>query len=574
MKRRDFLYAGTGAALVLRSQPSRLSRAHALWRDRVGGVAPSSPDGHTTLRDPRAKALALSAVEAARTAGARYADVRLTNTLVRSVFGTEQKGPEQSTDLGLSVRALVNGYWGWAATPALSIDEAVRVARLAVNFATMTAARGKPNAIELGTIPIVQNGEWSTPVKVDPFELDLLEIHEWVYGLGQHITDLAAARGAPRSNAWSADDAVKQPPVFGITLHKQERVLASTEGTFLTQTVIITQPNFNISYRGNANFTIPHFNVPVQAGWERIAETPVVDLFVKEMEKVDTSPLKTLPRKKVEIGQYDIVFGAEAMAQILSQTLGQATELDRVLGYEANATGGSYLGPDPFAHLGTAIASPLVTITADRSNPLGLATVKWDDEGVVPEDFPLITNGHLVNYQTTRAQAAWLAPWYEKQGQPVRSLACAMAPTALEEPMQHTPNLVLHPSEGTATAESMVQEIEHGLYIGTATNGAAGSALNLTMDWMCANGYSFTAGATEIRRGKPVATIGILGLLFNTTQLWKSVEALGGAASAAPAAGYPIASRKGDPVQQTLYSVSAVPARIKQVAVVDPWKRA
>lgn len=566
MKRRDFLSAGTGAALAVPVWQHRLPRSRAMAPDILTGTAALLPDVHTTLRDPRAKALALTAVEAARSAGARYADVRLTNTLVRHVKAdSHHDGPRQTTDLGLSVRALVNGYWGWAATPVLSTDEAVRVARLAVKFATMTATRGKPNAIEFGTIPIVSGGEWTTPVKIDPFTLDLLEMHEWLFGLGAQIYDLGAARGAPRSHAWASDDNPALGFGFGVTMQKQERVFASTEGAFLTQTIIATQPSLNVDYRRYPQLAIPNFNVPVHAGWERIVETPIVDLFVQEMDKADATPPPP-PTKSVEVGRYDIVFSASAMAELLSTTLAPATELDRALGYEANATGGSYLGPDPLTRLGSPVASPLVSITAERSNPLGMATVKWDDEGVVPEDFPLVTDGQLMNYQTTRAQAAWLAPWYEKHGQPVRSLGCAMAPSALEEPMQHTPNLVLHPGTGTATEESMVQELEHGLHI--AAN------LNLTMDWMCANGYSFTARATEIRKGKPVANFGISGLMFNTTELWKNVEALGGASSAVYQSGDTLWSRKGDPVQQTTYSIGTVPVRIKQLRVVDPWKKA
>lgn len=549
----------TGVACAVATR--RVSSAQLYPPSRRSSAIHGDP-AHTTLRDPRTKTLALNAVDAARSAGARYADVRVTNTMVRRVGPKNKSGPKQDVDLGLSVRALVNGYWGWAATPVLSIDEAVRVARLAVKLATMTATRGKPNAVELGTIPVVQDGDWMTPVKIDPFTLDLLEMHQWLYGVELHLKDLIAAHGAPRSHVWDAQD--RSPGDIAVTMQKQERVLASTEGTFLTQTVRIIDPSFNIPFLTR----ISSLNTPAQAGWEYLAETPIVELLMREMDK--TGPW--VPRlRPVEIGQYDIVFSADVVASLLNQTLGSATELDRALGYEANATGGSYLGPNPLTRLGTSVASPLVTITAERSNPLGLATVKWDDEGVVPTDFPLVTQGRLMNYQTTRAQAAWLAPWYEKHGQPVRSLGCAMAPSALEEPMQHTPNLVLHPGPGPATEESMVQELEHGLHI-------TGS-LNLKMDWMCANGYTFTAGATEIRKGKPVATFGNIALMFSTDQLWKNIQALGGTSSAIyqgsfGLAGYRFWSRKGDPVQQTDYSIGAVPARIKQIAVVDPFKKA
>jgi hypothetical protein len=135
--------------------------------------------------------------------------------------------------------------------------------------------------------------------------------------------------------------------------------------------------------------------------------------------------------------------------------------------------------------------------------------------------------------------------------------------------MQHTPNLVLHPGPGNATEESMVRELDHGVHV--AAN------LNLTVDWMCANAYSFTAVATEIRRGTPVRTFRICALIFRSDQFWKNVDALGGAKSAAymGSEAFPrLESRKGDPKQATQYSVGAVPARVKQIAVVNPWNKA
>jgi TldD protein len=304
--------------------------------------------------------------------------------------------------------------------------------------------------------------------------------------------------------------------------------------------------------------------MPVQAGWERIVDTPVVELFQREMDRVDALPPPP-PVKPLDIGRYDVVLGVDAMLQLVSQTFGTATQVDRALGYWANSEGTSYLGPDPLTVLGTPVASPVVNLTAERSHPLGLATVKWDDEGVAPEDVALIKNGTLIDYQTTREQAPWLAPWYEKQGRPVRSHGHATAPSALEEPLQHTPNLVLHPGNGAATEESLLQELGRGVYI---------PSLNaLEMDWQSLNGFAVLPheAALEIRHGKPVSIVQGRALVFNTKELWKNVEMLGGTASAAY--GYVI-TRKGDPVQQMQHSVCAVPMLIKQLAIIDPSRRA
>jgi len=259
------------------------------------------------------------------------------------------------------------------------------------------------------------------------------------------------------------------------------------------------------------------------------------------------------------------------MATLLEATVAPATELDRALGYEANAGGTSYLGPDPLTYLGTQIAAPLITVTADRSAPKGLATIRWDDDGVVPEDFTLIKDGVLVDYQTTREQAAWLRPWYQQQGRSVRSHGCAAAADALTYPLQRTPNLTLQPGSAALGVDDLIADLDAGLVIdGTFPR----------MDFQKLNGLSQFGGdigpVWEVRHGQRVAQFDPrtvhMALQFHTPELWQNVQALGGPASLETnLEGY---SSKGEPKSSTHYSLAAVPALIKQLAVIDPTKKA
>ena len=275
-------------------------------------------------------------------------------------------------------------------------------------------------------------------------------------------------------------------------------------------------------------------NKTVQAGFEYLTQAPLLDLLRQDMDIADATPI--VSPKPMDVGRYDCVFGAMYMAQLVSMTLARAVDLDRTLGYEAAATGTSYLGTDPLAILGTPVASPLVTITAERSTPTGVATVKWDDEGVATQDFTMIKDGVLMNYPTTREQAPWLAPWAATHGQPVRSVGCARAASALSEPMQHTPNLILHPGAGSATEASLVAELEYGLHFPGAVQ--AGPA---TVDWQGRNIFMFPLFANVIRHGKVVGVIpGTTGggteavrmaLTINADHFWKHIQRLGGPAS-------------------------------------------
>jgi TldD protein len=411
--------------------------------------------------------------------------------------------------------------------------------------------------MDLGQSPVVHQGEWATPVKRDPFSVPLAEVVDWMMETGYYATDLGKSRGDSDAR-WNLGG---EPGQIDVRMQKQERVFASTEGSLCTQTVITIQPNVGCAYR-KVPIQLPEVSLPVQAGWERIADAHIPDQLQHAMEQVDDALAHTLPVKPVEIGRYDLVLTADAMATLLAKTLGPATELDRALGYEANAGGTSYLGPHPLTLLGTTVASPLVTVTADRSTPLALATIGWDDEAVAPAPFPLITKGVLVDYQTTREQAAWLAPWYEKQGIPVRSHGCADAPSALSVTMQHTPNLQLHPGPDAQDLDDLVAGIEHGLLI---------DGLNVHMDFQCNSGIA-TLGATEVRKGKRVAHIKNAGLLFRSADFWKSVIAVGGPQSQHWTGGF--GSSKGEPGQATGYSIAAVPTVVKQQAIIDPKRKA
>jgi TldD protein len=298
---------------------------------------------------------------------------------------------------------------------------------------------------------------------------------------------------------------------------------------------------------------------PAQAGWEFVSRAPVRELIRQTMDEIDrTVPL---PAKGLNVGRYDLICPAPIVAVLLDGTFGAATQVDRALGYEANAGGTTYLGPDPLRCLGTPVASPLLTLTAERTSPRALATIKWDDEGVEAAPFTLIQDGILTDYQTTREGAAWLAPWYQRHGTPVRSRGCLASGGALNLPMQHTPNLVMQPGPHPVDLDALIQGMDHGYVV---------ESMDLDMDFQQLNGLGLVT-LTEVRGGRRVGRVWKpAGLLFHTPELWQQLAAVGGAGSAAWSVG---TSEKGEPAEQVSYSLQTVPALFTQQAIVDPRKK-
>jgi len=503
-------------------------------------AAAMHPLARRRATDPDRDALAERAVDAARSAGATYADARLTITR------RETPGLQDSEERAIGVRALVNGYWGFAASAVWTPDEAARLAREA---ATQAAAhsRGGTRAVELGPPPTVRRGEWVMPVKYDPFDVSAWEKIDVMNAFASAVSDY---RNGLSSN-------------YSMNFMRQSSVFASTDGASWAQTIYQSAASFTLMYPDEYHAGLgmgaaaANGLSPAGRGWELVSESNIVDAIPALAVEAELSR-HLVP---FDIGRYDVVFSAEAMASLLDQTLAPAMELDRALGYEANASGTSFLDA-PLDMLGAqVVASPLITVTGNRSTPGGLATVRWDDEGIVPDDFTLVKDGVLVDYQTTREQAAWLAPYYQRTGRAVRSHGCAAGASGLVIPMQHAPNLALAPGAARTTFDDLVAGTEKGIAV---------LSLNANMDQQQLNGIGYGT-MREIVRGKLGRYISGGAFMFRTPEFWKSVIAVGGPGTQQ---WFGRGHGKGEPRQSTWHSVAGIPAKVRQLSFVDPGRKA
>jgi TldD protein len=534
-------------------------------------------------------ALAQRAIDAGCAAGASYVDVRLTHTVTESLTGAHSMYTtvlDASEDgglvaenhpclgtvqlmMGFGVRAFVHGYWGFASSPYWTADEASKLGIEAARQAVTNASVGAPRSAELGPAPSVRNGRWIMP-GIDPFTVSVDEKID----LLQTIVDLAS-QGDRRLYAnlgWRADE---RGPIATLQCWREERVFASSDGASYTQVRYRTRPRaegfgLDIDYQmfeqrlGQAKWTLdPHY----ARGWDSLRNVSW-DTVIPQL--IDEARRSRPPEARaaavggvhpVEVGAYDVVLDARPAAAIVANTFGLATELDRALGYEADASGTSFLGPDPLEFLGTRVAADGVTITADRTAPGTLGMCMWDDEGVPAQKFPLVTDGILVDYQTNRECAQTIAPWYATRGMPVQSRGCALATTALDFPLIMRPNLVLSPGRNAVGVAEMIKNITRGIYIPSAT---------VDVD-MQANGGILNADnpfdpPREIRNGRLGAAIRGLGVLFNARDFWKSVTVLGGLETAELVNFQEV---KGQPAQTAVSGVTAVPLTARKLACVD-----
>jgi TldD protein len=532
ISRRDLLKVGASAAALA-----------ALPRPLLAQLGPK-PEPVPPIQDPRLRALALRAVDAARAAGASYADVRLSHTRTRS-FAPSIRQIRDGESMVVGARALVDGYWGFASSPVWSPEELARLGREAVHQAKANAI-GPARVVELAPAPAVADGHWVMPVVIDPLETSPFEIVDYLASLMYFV-----ARHPDFSTVQN-----------DCSFHVQEKALASSDGSYCTQQLYRSEGAFAIKLERKGKPVVSGSLdrlTPAGLGWELYKGQPLRDYIEQLMAELEED--MRLPIEPVEVGRYDTVCDAWSVAQLLDRTIGSATELDRAMGFEANAGGTSYLR-DPLTMLGSFEAGvPALTVTANRSERGGAATTKWDDEAVAPDDFTLVKKGVLSDFQTTREGAGWLRSVYQKRGTPVHSHGCAAAPSALEAPLTHTPNLALAPGGAKLDFDSAIADVSKGIAV---------RQMSVDMDFQGSSGLG-TGRVYRVKGGKRVAKLNSAGFLFRATDLWKGIKALGGADSLRR---FGHESSKGEPAQRTYHSVTAPPAVFKELTLIDVMRKA
>src|ERR671919_1668672 len=128
----------------------------------------------TTGGDSTFKDLAMLALDAAKSAGASYADVRISRNRNQAIFTREQRVQNlvDNETFGFGVRVLVDGAWGFAASRDLTRDEVGRVARQAVaqarsNRTTMV------RPVTLAPVSPTADGTWRSAARIDPFDVPI-----------------------------------------------------------------------------------------------------------------------------------------------------------------------------------------------------------------------------------------------------------------------------------------------------------------------------------------------------------------------------------------------------------------
>ncbi len=498
MERRDFLHLGS-ASLGALLMPAF---GHAIAAEE--------------LMNPMAlslkKKLADTAMEAATKAGASYCDVRLGRYLNQFIITRDAnvESIANTESAGVGVRVIANGAYGFVSTNDMTPDAIANAARQAVAIARANA-KMQTEAVRLAPVKGVGEVSWATPFKKDWRLVPIKEKAEMLIAANQ--AGLAGGASFMRSQLFQIN---------------QQKYFASTDGSYIDQDIHRLWAPVTataVDKTTNKFRTRDGLSTPVGMGFEYLdakaedkiaAAGGVATLYKNSYDLIEDARAcgrqarEKLTAKSVEPGKYDLVLSPEHLFLTIHESVGHPTELDRVLGYEANYAGTSFATLDKWRSKNFKFGNERVNIIADKTAPGSLGAVGYDDEGVPCKRWDIIKDGVLVNYQATRDQAHIIDE--------AASHGCSYADSWSSVQFQRMPNVSLAPGKTPLTPDEMVQDVKKGIYI----LGRGSYSIDQQR-------YNFQFGGQlyfEIKNGKIVGPLEDVAYQSNTQDFWNACGAI------------------------------------------------
>ncbi len=488
------------------------------------------------------------ALDSAKRAGAQYADVRISRNKIRNIATRERRvqGLVDNETFGFGVRTLVDGAWGFAASSDVTRTEVARAA-------TQAAAQAKANRanlvkpVVLAPVEVTPNGTWRGPARIDPFDIAIEDQVALLLDANETALKVKGARFVSS----------------GLFFLREEKTFASTDGTYTVQTIFRTLPSLSVTAVADdfSDFQSRDSDIPpLGIGYEHVLDSKLGEKATKWADEA----VQKLSAKPVDVGRYDLVLHPTHLGLTIHESIAHPTELDRVYGYEANYAGTSFVTP-PEKMLGQFRYGPeIMNIQGDRSQPGTLSACGWDDEGVKPDDFLIIKNGIVNDYQTTREQALWLEWWYKKQGKPVRSHGCSYSQSWADVQFQRMPNVSLLPGEKDLSWNDLIAATDRGIAI-------LGDG-SFSIDQQRYNAQFGGQVFYEIRGGKIVGMLKDVAYQLRTPEFWNAMDMIGGKSSYEMWGAF--GDGKGQPNQSNSINHGCPPIRVKQINVINTGRKA
>jgi len=543
LKRRDFIYlTGLGATAAIMPGIPVIGR-------------PIDPERMLETVDPALKKqMADVALNAARAKGATYTDVRIGRYLNQFVVTREDKVQNivNTESYGMGIRVIANGGWGFAATDKLDNDGIAKAAELAVAIAKENS-RLLTEPVRLAPQKGYGEVSWKAPIEKNAFEVPIKEKVDLLLG----VNSAAMKGGANYITSL-------------LFLVNEQKYFASTDGSYIDQDIHRIWPAFFITAidASSGKFeTRNSLSTPIGMGYEYLNARPqdkiqgITTLYkgrydmLEDAKAAGVQVKEKITAKSIEPGKYDVVLDPSHLWLTIHESAGHPTELDRVLGYEANFAGTSFLTLDKWESKKFNYGNKLVNIVADKTQGGSLGAVGYDDEGVKCGQWDVVKEGILVNYQAIRDQAHILG-LNASQG-------CCYADNWSSVQFQRMPNISLQPGKEKKSVDDLIKGVEKGIYI-------VGDG-SFSIDQQR---YNFQFGGQlfyEIKNGKIAGMLKDVAYQSNTQEFWNSCAGI--ADQSDYRLGGSFFDGKGQPAQSSAVSHGCATTRFTGVNVINTSRK-
>ncbi|MCY3412167.1 MAG: TldD/PmbA family protein [Candidatus Heimdallarchaeota archaeon] len=289
---------------------------------------------------------------------------------------------------GVAVRIRANNAWGFAATNDLSETSILNTATQALKVAKSSTLAPRQKRVELAEEP-VYNDVYSVRIDKDPFNMEFAE----------KANIVEEANKLSFTGADLVKDATASYNARNINQH-----LLSSDGNNIKQRILMIGANINAVAVGPEGPQNRDMDINVTGGWEKIEE---FDFNTQaEVVRDESIALATKAKRCPKDFTGALILDPWQLGLQIHESTGHPTELDRVLGYEADFAGTSWMTPN---HLNSLqYGNEMVNITQDPTIPGILGHLKYDDEGVLARPVPIVKEGIFVGYQSDREHASIL----------------------------------------------------------------------------------------------------------------------------------------------------------------------
>ena len=286
--------------------------------------------------------------------------------------------------------------------------------------------------------PVV--GTWQTPIAVDPSEVPIEDKIALLLKTNEAALGVKGVRFVNSS----------------LAVLREEKTLATTDGTFTVQTFHRIGPQFTATAIASGDFQTYSHEIAARRGWE-----------------YRDGPRHGASRARVGRHRGREALGAQRDPWLVGSHPGTHESLvdhsrehrapDGARsrdGLRGQLCGTSFIAP-PDRHIGKLrYGRELMNVRADRTQAQSLARCAGR-RGVPADEWLLVEKGLFKDYQTTREQAAWIA----KLTSVTRSHGCAFADSWGSVTFQRMPNVSLLPGEQAIGLDEIVAATERGIVV-------------------------------------------------------------------------------------------------------------